>query len=420
MAAFKIASQLQPVDPSTASTVSELFASQLAVKSRYIKELKLHAVLVAGRSNSPFRTPDLTPRRASPKESPANHDNNNMNGRAGTGGRYAVIAAAEDAELKLKKSLEVDWSMGGVRGVVEVLVQDMWRAGTAINLLYTVDKKGREGKPTDREEAVALRIVQLLCCAPSLCFTTQTVDCLVALMQWLLVFAPSLRRLVTLEVTALFVDTAKRGLGLFAPRHFAHAVPNAPPARPSDEASVLLCAGRYSDRLSGFTTHPEVFSALEGSVGGWESDFDPLPHQTLTLFLEQLIRIDATNTSLSPVLQCISTLLLPLHSASTSSTSTSTSTATSSCALTTHPLAAVTHFRLLSFAMRLLRKSLTTPGAPSGPLRRVLRERVVRSCLSYFEAPPVWMDQRTPGNSTLSFYCYHESLESFMKRQCLP
>ena len=401
LAAFKIASQLQAVDLSTASTVSELFASQLAVKSRYIRELKLHTVLRTVRSNSPFRTPDTTPRRVSPRESAENHDNNNTNSRtgagAGAGGRYAVIAAAEDAELKLKKSLEVDWSMGGVRGVVEVLVQDMWRAGTAINLVYTVDKKGREGKPTDREEAVALRIVQLLCCAPSLCFTTQTVDCLVAVMQWLLVFAPSLRRLVTIEVTALFVDTAKRGLGLFAPRHFAHSVPNAPPSRPSDEASVLLCAGRYSDRLSGFTTHPEVFSALEGSVGGWESDFDPLPHQTLTLFLEQLIRIDATNTSLSPVLQCISTLLLPLHSAYTSSTSTSTSTATSSCALTTHPLAAVTHFRLLSFAMRLLRKSLTTPGAPSGPLRRVLRERVVRSCLSYFEAPPIWMDQRTPG-----------------------
>ena len=416
LAAFKIASQLQAVDSSTASTVSDLFASQLAVKSRYIRELKLHTVLGTVRSNSPFRTPDTTPRRVSPRESPANIDNNNVNSRtgagagAGAGGRYAVIAAAEDAESKLKKSLEVDWSMGGVRGVVEVLVQDMWRAGTAINLLYTVDKKGREGKPTDREEAVALRIVQLLCCAPSLCFTTQTVDCLVAVMQWLLVFAPSLRRLVTIEVTALFVDTAKRGLGLFAPRHFTHSVPNAPPARPSDEASVLLCAGRYSDRLSGFTTHPEVFSALEGSVGGWESDFDPLPHQTLTLFLEQLIRIDATNTSLSPVLQCISTLLLPLHSASTSSTSTSTSTATSSCALTTHPLAAVTHFRLLSFAMRLLRKSLTTPGAPSGPLRRVLRERVVRSCLSYFEAPPVWMDQSTPGNSTLSLipvFCYY-------------
>ena len=399
LAAFKIAAQLQAVDPATATIVADLFASQLAVKSRYIKELKSLTVSGTGRSNSPYRTPDSTPRKASPRLLPANNDNYNAKSR--NEDRLAVIDAAKDAEGKLKKSLEEDWSMRSSRGVVDVLVQDMWRAGTAINLLYTVDKKGREGKPTDREEAVALRIVQLLCCAPSLCFTIQTVDCLVAVMQWFLVFAPSLRRLITVEVTALFVDTAKRGLGLFAPRHLSNIVPNVPPQRPTDEASVLLCAGRYSDRLSGFTTHAEVFTALEGSAGGWESDFDPLPHQALTLFLDHLIRIDATNTSLSPVLQCISTLLLPATSSSSStstSTSTSTSSATSACALTSHPLAAVTHFRLLSFALRLLRKSLTTPGAPYGPLRRVLRERVVRSCLAYFEAPTVWMDHRTPGN----------------------
>ena len=394
LAAFKIAAQLQAVDPATATIVSDLFASQLAVKSRYIKELKSLTVSGTGRSNSPYRTPDSTPRKPSPRLLPANNDNYNAKSR--NEDRLAVIDAAKDAEGKLKKSLEEDWSMRSSRGVVDVLVQDMWRAGTAINLLYTVDKKGREGKPTDREEAVALRIVQLLCCAPSLCFTIQTVDCLVAIMQWLLVFAPSLRQLITVEVTALFVDTAKRGLGLFAPRHLTHTVPNVPLARPTDEASVLLCAGRYSDRLSGFTTQAEVFTALEGAAGGWESDFDPLPHQALTLFLDHLIRIDATNTSLSPILQCISTLLLP-STLSSPSTSTSTSI-TSACALTSHPLAAVTHFRLLSFALRLLRKSLTTPGAPSGPLRRVLRERIVRSCLAYFEAPTVWMDHRTPGN----------------------
>ena len=413
LAAFKIASQLQVVDPLTATTVADLFASQLAVKTRFMKELKSLTVSGTGRSNSPYRTPDSTPRKLSPRLLPSNDDI--YNGRSWNGDRLSVIEAAEDAEAKLKKSLGEDWSMASARGVVEVLVQDMWRAGTAVNLLYTVDKKGREGKPTDREEAVALRIVQLLCCAPSLCFTTQTVDCLVAVMQWVLVFAPSLRRLVTVEVTALFVDTAKRGLGLFAPRHFSHTVPNAPPARPRDEASTLLCAGRYSDRLTGFTTHAEVFSALEGSEGGWESDFDPLPHQTLTLFLEQLIRIDATNTSLSPVLQCMSTLLMPLISASSSAspTLTSTSSSTSACALSTHPLAAVTHFRLLSFAMRLLRKSLTTPGAPSGPLRRVLRERVVRSCLAYFEAPPVWMDQRTPGTFHIPSTCSNSLLLLF-------
>ena len=58
----------------------------------------------------------------------------------------------------------------------------------------------------------------------------------------------------------------------------------------------------------------------------------------------------------------------------------------------------VGRFRLLCLGLRMLRKSLTLPHGPSGPRRRVLRERIVSCCLAYFQAKPVWVGLQAPSS----------------------
>jgi hypothetical protein len=377
LAAFKMASLLQPVDPHAADNATHLFNTQLALKSRFKAELSAlrgpHSAQLPGSSSVSVA--------ASRSTSPARGDRDRKTpDQDKIPDKNTLYDIALDVERKLRSHLEADVRLDTVS--TGLLVKDMWRAGAAINLMH------KEGKVCAKQEATVLRIIQLLCTVPSVCFTVSTVDCLIANMQWILVYAPSLGRIVVSEVTATYVDTARRGYGMFAPD-----TPEDEEEGDRDRESSgnsgrpnLLAAGRYKERSMCYVTHPESLAALkEGNevfrgVNGPE-DADPRPHESLTTFLEQLHRTDAFNISLSPLFHCVSTLLCaPLS-------------------LSTRPNAVACRFRLLSLAMRLVRHCLTIPGAPCGPMRRILRERAVRSCLSYFEVPSVWVEREdSPGD----------------------
>ena len=183
-----------------------------------------------------------------------------------------LLSVALDVEVSLSNILKADWgvetpiesvgleSYGGYDSAVELLVRDMWRSAAAVNMLCK-DTTVRANQylhhpqchPQRDQDAVVIRIVQLLCIAPSVCYSTQVMDCLVAVLQWLLVSNPSLRTIVSSEVTLMFLDTAKRGLGLFS-----HNGPEAP----GKEGKSLLSAGSYSERLIDFISDPAAAEAL--------------------------------------------------------------------------------------------------------------------------------------------------------------
>jgi hypothetical protein len=382
LAAFKTASLLQPVDPHAADDVILRFNTQLALKSRFKTELSasrgLHSAQPSGSSSvSVAASRSTSPARGDrDRKVPGDKDQDKIPDKS------TLYDIALDVERKLRSHLEADVRLDSVS--TGLLVKDMWRAGAAINMMH------KEGKMCAKQEATVLRIIQLLCTVPSVCFTVSTVDCLIANMQWILVYAPFLGRVVVSEITATYVDTARRGYGMFAPD-----TPEDDEEGNGDrggESSVhsgkhdLLAAGQYKERSMCFVTNPESLSALKEGTQGFRGangpeDADPRPHESLTIFLEQLHRTDAFNISLSPLFQCVSTLLCaPLS-------------------LSTRPNSVACRFRLLSLAMRLVRHCLTIPGAPCGPLRRTLRERAVRSCLSYFEVPSVWVEREdSPGD----------------------
>ena len=305
---------------------------------------------------------------------------------------YADLAMDSERAVRAalgawETNIDTEKSGNTYQNMTDSLVRDMWRVGCAVHLLYT-DRASN----CSRVDAIALRVVQVLCEVPSVCFTVQTVDCLVAIMQWFLVFAPSLRRIITSEISTLYIDTAKKGLGMFATPDTAHKC---------EESLPLLSAQHYSGRLIDFVDHPDVLLALQHGSGSSNGNgngalpkdrthallgnSDPRPHVTLTALLEQLLRTDAFNTSLAPLFQCVTSLLAP------------------PLTLSSHPFAISARFKLLCLSLRIVRKCLVTAGAPSGPQRRVLRERIISSCLSYFESPPVWLEQQAASGKLDNF-----------------
>ena len=385
-----MASLLQPVDPRAADSVTLLFNSQLALKSRYKAEL----MALRGQQSSPHSTASASVSAAvSRSTSPARGDRKLPGDKEQDKipDKNALYDIALDVERKLRSHLEADVRLDSVS--TGLLVKDMWRAGAAINLMR------KEGKVCAKQEAAVLRIIQLLCTVPSVCFTVSTVECLIANMQWILVYTPFLGRVVVSEITATYIDTARRGYGVFAPDTPEDEEEG---DRDSDREgrtnggkSRLLAAGQYKERSVCYVTHPESLAALKDGTGegfrglNGPEDADPRPHECLTIFLEQMHRTDVFNISLSPLFQCVSTLLCaPL-------------------VLSTRPNSVACRFRILSLAMRLVRHCLTIPGAPGGPMRRILRERAVRSCLGYFEVPSVWVEREdSPGEEHVYFFFF--------------
>ena len=427
-------SQLPATETSATAANARLFDTQLALKTKYREELRaLHSTRTRTNTHTSSYSScgsSLISRELSPPSTPIRNIRKEMhdardarelqNDRTSQNDRtyyrdssendtipypastYTDIAV--DSERDIRAALDawdtnIDTNKSGVtyQNMIDSLVSDMWRVGCAVHLLYT------ERAPNcSRVDAIALRVVQVLCEVPSVCFTVQTVDCLVAILQWFLVFAPSLRRIITSEISTLYMDTAKKCFGMFSTTHNAHK---------NEESLPLLSAQHYSDRLTDFVDHTDVLIALkEGSPGGSRtfsgiklenenenmmslknrtdvllSNSDPRPHAALTALLEQLLRTDAFNTSLAPLSQCVTSLLAP------------------PLTISSHPSAISARFRLLSLSLRIVRKSLVTPGAPSGPQRRVLRERIVSTCLSHFESPPVWLEQQAQSGNLFYF-----------------
>ena len=131
--------------------------------------------------------------------------------------------------------------------------------------------------------------------------------------------------------------------------------------------------------------------------------------------MENLLRSDSSDVSLPIVFQCVTALLndsrkspAPPSDDSKSDTHTHADADSDgdsdgdadpgSYSLSTTPMATGGRFRLLCLGLRMLRKSLTLPHAPSGPRRRVLRERIVSCCLVYFQAKPVWVGLQAPSS----------------------
>ena len=135
--------------------------------------------------------------------------------------------------------------------------------------------------------------------------------------------------------------------------------------------------------------------------------------------MENLLRSDSSDVSLPIIFQCVSALLnnlnngpsLPTNISKLDSSADADADAdgdadgdSGSYSLSTYPNSnsnsnsAVGRFRLLCLGLRMLRKSLTLPHGPSGPRRRVLRERIVSCCLVYFQAKPVWVGLQAPSS----------------------
>ena len=150
--------------------------------------------------------------------------------------------------------------------------------------------------------------------------------------------------------------------------------------------------------------YPLLFSLIQRSdldrKKQWEEMNDPKAHEIFLQFLENLLRTDYFDISLPIIFQCVTALLSNQYDSSTfpndihsdSSSAYGSGSGSDSSWLSVSPSATSGRFRLLSLGLRMIRKSLTLPNAPSGPRRRVLRERIIRCSLAYFEAKPVWVD----------------------------
>ena len=147
--------------------------------------------------------------------------------------------------------------------------------------------------------------------------------------------------------------------------------------------------------------------------------------------MENLLRSDSSDVSLPIVFQCVTALLndsrkspAPPSDDSKSDSHTHAAADThahtdadsdgdsdgdadpGSYSLSTTPMATGGRFRLLCLGLRMLRKSLTLPHAPSGPRRRVLRERIVSCCLAYFQGKPVWIGlEASSSGLDKNYYC---------------
>ena len=139
--------------------------------------------------------------------------------------------------------------------------------------------------------------------------------------------------------------------------------------------------------------------------------------------MENLLRSDSSDVSLPIVFQCVTALLndsrkspAPPSDDSKSDTHTHADADSDgdsdgdadpgSYSLSTTPMATGGRFRLLCLGLRMLRKSLTLPHAPSGPRRRVLRERIVSCCLAYFQGKPVWIGlEASSSGLDKNYYC---------------
>ena len=143
---------------------------------------------------------------------------------------------------------------------MDLLVRHMWRSAAIINMLC---REIRSPGLRPSEKSVIIRIVQYLCSAPIVCFHSEVMDCLVAALQWILVIDPSLRSIVSVEISAMFLDTAKRRLGMFS-SHVDRAEEE--DEDEENDRNSLLSAGSYSSRLKDFVRHPNAARA-KGSSG---------------------------------------------------------------------------------------------------------------------------------------------------------
>ena len=142
----------------------------------------------------------------------------------------------------------------GLNRSMDLLVRHMWRSAAVINMLCREIRSPGLRPP---EKSVIIRIVQYLCCAPIVCFHSEVMDCLVAVLQWILVIDPSLRSIVSVEISAMFLDTAKRRLGMFSSQVGRTEEEDEDEVEENDRKS-LLTAGSYSSRLKDFVRHPKA------------------------------------------------------------------------------------------------------------------------------------------------------------------
>ena len=193
--------------------------------------------------------------------------------------RQTLLDVAIQSEQDLRKILLLDWcidvsgesnsldSIGGFQRAVVVLIKQMWRSAAVVNMLCREIQDPYLKAPT---KSVILRIVQLLCATPSVCFSSQIMDCLVAVLQWLIVSDSSLRSVVTVESTGMFLESAKRRLGMFS----SHTDRTRSEGEEQSEEISLTSPGSYSQRLKDFVSHPLAVEALlygtrkKNNVGG--------------------------------------------------------------------------------------------------------------------------------------------------------
>ena len=174
-------------------------------------------------------------------------------------------------EQDLIGALQLDWTfknsqksngqsgVGEYEGSVDLLVRHMWRSAAVINMLCReVQSSGL--RPS--EKSVIIRIIQYLCSALIVCFHSEIMDCLVSVLQWVLVIAPSLRSIVSVEISAMFLDTAKRRLGIFS-SHVGGTYTDTENEKEKEESDgkSLLTAGSYSVRLKDFVRHSKTAGA---------------------------------------------------------------------------------------------------------------------------------------------------------------
>jgi hypothetical protein len=338
------------------SELSLRFAFEIALKSRYLGEIR-GMQLVDGVKISHSDSPTLS----SPSKKVARIESD--------AGSHSTLALAVGILNNLEDTLhnpQVDWTRASVQDV-DAFVEAMWRGAAAAHILST-------GETTVAEDAVTLKILQTMGAVAVRCFCKKSLQCLTTAYRWLVAGSSStnLRRVVTVEACAVMLSTARAGRGLWHLASSQHgsagAVDNTVLFEPGDSAARILHSKRNA--VEDFTDP----SRPDDLVDAVQS------HKLLVEFFSHILETDAFNTSLVIVTSCMNSLL-SMETASPGR---------SGLARTQRTITA--RFHLLSLGVRLLRKAITAPGTVSPTSRRVLRERIIRASLEFFDGAPLWTD----------------------------
>jgi hypothetical protein len=166
-------------------------------------------------------------------------------------------------------------------------------------------------------------------------------ECLVSVLQWMLIMPLHLKRVITIEISNMYINTASKGYGLFSNKE--NNIKN------DSNKTSLINPGSYSTRAVDYITHNETAAALRGGVDLGVPGFDygvndnPQSHEILTNFLEQLLRTDVFNQSISILFDCLCTLLSEKYTKM----------------IISNPNGISCRFRFLNLGLRVLKKSLT-------------------------------------------------------------